>query len=257
VDPSGFYVTSRTKVGDITRDGYTYGQHKHFAQRWDWSTEQPTAAEQINLPGPLVNTWTGPTGTRLFLTREPSYLRVSTSGYYYYQSETKLALLRQVTAGGAPAAELLDSRLFSGLSLSGLVREGNTMIVTGQPYSYYDDDSRKTTEPTWQETSDRFIVLDLSADRLDLAYDQPTKAYSLSIMGTQQGRAFLNLQGDGIVVLDISNPASPVPVRFQRTLGYATHLESFGDDVYVASGYFGIEHVSLTEPPSILSTAGN
>jgi len=73
-------------------------------------------------------------------------------------------------------------------------------------------------------------------------------------MGTQKGRAFLNLQGDGIVVVDITNPAKPVPVRFQRTLGYATHLESFGDDVYVPSGYFGLEHMSLTEAPSILAT---
>ena len=99
-------------------------------------------------------------------------------------------------------------------------------------------------------------MFDLAANRLDLAYDQPTKAYYMRIMGTQKGRAFLNLQGDGIVVLDITKASSPVPVRFQRTLGYATHLESFGDDVYVASGYFGIEHMSLVEAPSIMSTAG-
>ena len=37
-------------------------------------------------------------------------------------------------------------------------------------------------------------------------------------------------------------------------VGYATHLESFGDDVYVASGYFGTEHMSLNDPPTFLAT---
>ena len=70
-------------------------------------------------------------------------------------------------------------------------------------------------------------------------------------MGTQKDRAFLNLQGDGIVVVDTSKPAAPTGVSFLRTLGYATHLESFGDDVYVASGYFGINHLNLLDPPNI------
>ncbi len=249
-DPSGFYVTSRARIGDVTRDGYTFTQYKHFAQRFDFSGARAVAEETVNLPGPLVNTWASPMGDRLFLTQEPSYLRVASGGDYYYRSETKLALLRQVDIAGAPAAELLDARAMSGLSLSALAREGSTMIATGQPYYPYD----ATRTPTWQESSDRLAVFDLSNRRLDLAYDQPTKAYGLRIMGTQKGRAFLNLQGDGIVQLDISNPAAPVPIRFQRTLGYATHLESFGDDVYVASGYFGLEHMSLVEPPSILST---
>jgi hypothetical protein len=127
------------------------------------------------------------------------------------------------------------------------------MIVTGRP-SYYA--YRDIASPTWEQTTDRLMVFDLSANRMDLAYDQPTKAYYLRIMGTQKGRAFLNLQGDGIVVVDIADPGKPTPVRFLRTLGYATHLESFGDDVYVASGYFGVEHMSLSEKPTLVSSTG-
>lgn len=69
------------------------------------------AGETINLPGPLVNTWAGPAGERMFLTKEPSYIRITSGDYYDYQSETKLALLRQVVVAGVPAAELLDSRM--------------------------------------------------------------------------------------------------------------------------------------------------
>jgi hypothetical protein len=252
MDPSGFYLANRTKVGEVTRDGYIFTQYKYQAQKRQLAGTKSVARETINLPGPLVNTWAGASGERMFLTRDPYYLRIPQSnGSYTYQYETKLALLHQITDdGGTPAAELLDGRVVSGLSLSALVREGNTMILTGQPY-YYSYSS--TTSPTWEQTSDHFMVVDLSANRLDMAYDQPTKAYNLRIMGTQKGRAFLNLQGDGIVVIDISKPTTPKPVRFLRTLGYATHLESFGDDIYVASGYFGTEHMSLTETPTFLA----
>ncbi|HEX7509448.1 MAG TPA: beta-propeller domain-containing protein [Polyangia bacterium] len=254
VDPSGFFVTTRTKIGEVTRDGYTFAQYKYLAQRRQLVGSASVVRDTINLPGPLVSTWAATNGERMFLTRESSYLRLAqSSGSYTYQLETKLALLRQIAVAGSSgvAAELLDSRVMSGLSLSALVREGNTMIVTGQP-TYYSYSS--TASPTWEQTSDHFMVFDLSANRLDLAYDQPTKAYYLRIMGTQKDRAFLNLQGDGIVVVDIAKPTAPKPIRFLRTLGYATHLESFGDDVYVASGYFGTEHMSLKDPPTFLAT---
>jgi hypothetical protein len=247
VDPSGFYLTYRTKVGEVTRDGTVFSQYRNYAQRWQFTGSAPAAAEVINLPGPLVNTWTGPTGKRMFLTREQVYTRTAsaTTSYYYYQSDTKLALLRQADAGGAPAAEWLDGMTFTGNSLSALVREGSTMIVTGRPAIYY------PTGTSWELASDRLMVFDLSGDTLSLAYDQPTKAYYLRIMGMQKDRAFLNLQGDGIVVVDISKPAAPIGVSFLRTLGYATHLESFGDDVYVASGYFGLDHLNLQDPPNL------
>ena len=248
-DPSGFYLTYRTKVGEVTRDGTVFSQYRNYAQRWQFTSSAPVAAEVINLPGPLVNTWNGPSGKRMFLTREQVYTRTANTGstyyYYYYQSDTKLALLRQVDGGGQSAAELLDGMTFSGNNLSALVREGNTMIVTGRPAIYY------PTDTSWELTSDRLMVFDLSGDTLSLAYDEPTKAYYLRIMGVQNDRAFLNLQGDGIVVVDISNPAAPIGVSFLRTLGYATHLESFGNDVYVASGYFGLDHLSLQDPPNL------
>ena len=255
IDPSSFYLATRTKIGEVVHDGSTFTQYRYSAQRWQLAAGQPQPAESTSLPGPLVSTWAAQNGQRMFLTRDSAYTRVTettgTYAYSYYLADTKLDLLRQVTVAAGVAAELLDVKVLSGISLSALVREGNTMIVTGRPYftSY-----ALANSAAWEEASDRFMVFDLSANRLDLAYNQPTNAYYLHIMGTQKGRAFLHLQADGIVVVDIAKPASPTPVRFLRTLGYATHLESFGDDIYVASGYFGLEHMSLTEPATILAS---
>ena len=90
-----------------------------------------------------------------------------------------------------------------------------------------------------------------------MAYDQPTRMYNVQLMGTQKGKLFVNLTGnaatttrtaaggggDGILVVDVSNPAAPKGLRFLRTLGFATHVEFFDQDIYVASGHFGLSHM--------------
>jgi hypothetical protein len=247
VDPTGFYLTYRKSVGTVTRDNYIFTQYRNYAQRYQWKDSKPLAAELINLPGPLVNTWTGPDGNRMFLTREQVYNYInnpSSPSYYYYQQDVRLALLRQTSVDGKAAAELLDGRTFTGMTMSALVRQDNLMIVNARPYN-------PPSGSTWEILSDRLMIFDLSQNALTLAYDQPTKAYNLRIMGLQKDRAFLNLQGDGIVVVDTSKPTAPIGVSFMRTLGYATHLESFGDDIYVASGYFGLEHRNLKDAANI------
>jgi hypothetical protein len=95
------------------------------------------------------------------------------------------------------------------------------------------------------------LIFDLTKNRFDALYDQPTKAYNLAIMGAKQGRLFLNLSGDGILAVDVSDPTQPTGSKFLRTLGWANYLEAFGNDLYVASGYFGLDHMSLTAPDAM------
>ena len=40
-------------------------------------------------------------------------------------------------------------------------------------------------------------------------------------------------------------------MKFLRTLGFATHIEFFGKDVYVAAGHFGLFHLDLAAAPEI------
>jgi hypothetical protein len=120
--------------------------------------------------------------------------------------------------------------------------------------------------PSWESTSDHLMIIDTSAKELAIAYDQPTRMFNVQLMGTHQGKLYVNLMGgnnysyydrggvpggDGILVVDFSNPAAPVGVRFLRTLGFASHIEFFGDDVYVAAGHFGLFRMNLTDPPSL------
>jgi hypothetical protein len=88
----------------------------------------------------------------------------------------------------------------------------------------------------------------------------------MKLMGTHQGKLFVNLTGsgqyyyspdgyggggDGILVVDVADSTAPRGIRFLRTLGFATHIEFFDDDVYVASGFFGLSHLSLAAAPDI------
>jgi hypothetical protein len=52
-------------------------------------------------------------------------------------------------------------------------------------------------------------------------------------------------------VVDVSNPSAPRGIQFLRTLGFATHVEFFGKDVYVAAGHFGLFHLDLQAAPAI------
>ena len=110
-------------------------------------------------------------------------------------------------------------------------------------------------------------MFDLSGSKLNLMYEQPTRMYGLSLMGTHKGKLFVNISasggfytggwswvsgtGDGILVVDLSAPASPKATRFVRTLGYASHIEFFDDEAYIASGHFGLLHLDLRAPADI------
>ncbi len=94
------------------------------------------------------------------------------------------------------------------------------------------------------------MVFSLATKKRDVIYDQSTRMYNVSLMGVHQGKPFANVAGDGIVVIDVTSAAKPTGQHFERTLGYATHIEFSGDDVYLASGFFGTT-------PLDLRTAGN
>jgi hypothetical protein len=267
VDPTGFYLGSSEVVGQLTGNSdYTFTQYKYYAQRWNKSGSSFAAAEKINVPGALVRTWAPSPGNRHFMTQDQIYVYIppaTKDGYGYYRSDTRLHLLHQIDVGGKPAAELLDTKVFSNIYLAGLTVAGNTMYVTGNQYwgGYYygnrggvavdSSGGGASSTPDWETTSDRLMIYDLGNDTFATLYDQATKAYNLQIMGAKQGRLFLNLSGDGILAVDVSNPAQPTGVQFLRTLGWANTMQAFGDDLYVASGYFGLNHLSLTAPASI------
>jgi hypothetical protein len=176
-------------------------------------------------------------------------------------SWTRVSLLREIEVGGRSAAELLDARTFDDLQLASLVADGDKLFVNGQRNpGYYafpaggvaaSGGAASTATSTPRDISDRLMVFDVGSKTLAPIYDQSTGMYNVELMGVHQGKLFVNLPGDGLVIVDVSDPSKPAALHFARTLGYATHIEFAGDDAYVGSGFFGITHIDLRSASSL------
>jgi hypothetical protein len=255
--PQGFYLAYRESQGRVTMDdGQVFTRWKHYAQRWETGAGELAAGATVNVPGPLARTWVDAGGTRLFLTHDQVYRSFNRpNGGWEWHGDTRLNLLR----AGRGFAELLDARVFLDLSLSSMIVDGNKLLVSAQrafwgwsvPDVASSDGSGTTPARPWEETSDRLMIFDLSRHSLATAYDRPMKTYNVQLMGTDKGRLFVNLPGDGVLVVDVSNATSPLGTNFLRTLGWATHVEFAGDDIYVASGNFGVFNLKLGGTPEI------
>jgi hypothetical protein len=269
IDGRGFYLGQRTLIEQVTRqNGTIFYRWKDYATRWDLSGDAWTAGERLNIPGRLIRTWRSADNQRLFLTSDyvSEWHEDPMAMQSYWSSWSRLSLLREISLGGQGAAELLDSRTFNDLSLASLVADGERLFVNGQrSYGWfwgrpvYGDVAvggggvaapGGSTMPA-PDLSDRLMAFDLSGKKLNLVYDNSTKMFNVQLMGVHQGRLFVNLAGDGILIVDVNDATKPFGVQFTRTLGYATHIEFAGDDVYVGSGFFGTTHIDLRGGPSI------
>jgi hypothetical protein len=70
-------------------------------------------------------------------------------------------------------------------------------------------------------------------------------------MGVQQNNLFVKLQGDGILVVDVTSATQPKGVSFYRTLGWASGIEFAGTSAYVPADYYGTYHLDLNAPGNL------
>ena len=269
VDPAGFYLTYRKHVGDTKTGSLTLAIFKDYAQRWDLSGGQWAAGDTVNLPGRLTNTYLNGAGQRIFVAQDYrwSWIADPGNGGGHGASTLRLALLRQIRSLGRTVAELLDSKTFDDIYPSSMVIADEKLMVVGrhQTYGYFYPISGgggivarpgggvAALTSTADPSSDRLMIYDLSAGKFGGLYDSPTGMYNSDLVGHHNGRLLMNLQGEGFLVVDLSKPAAPNGVRFVRTLGWANNIEFAGGDVYIASGYYGVQHFTLADPPSLLT----
>jgi hypothetical protein len=278
VDPRGFYLTHREHVGDTKTGDLSLAVFKDYAQRWDLSGGQWTPGAAINLPGQLTNTYATPGGERRFLTQDYKWFWVvddAQKGTGHGDSTLRLSLLRERTLAGREVGELLDTKLFEDAYPSSMVLDGESLMLIGRhdsPYGYYYPvqgggpvgigvtsagavgAALTAPAPVADDSSDRLLIFDLSHGGFASLYDAPTGMYGSDLVGVHDGRLLVSLSSDGFLVVDVANPGTPVGVRFVPTNGWANNIEFAGGEVYVASGYYGVEHFSVTEKPVLVTT---
>ena len=272
---SGFYISYRVRIGTSVdpETQATLSTYANYAQRWQrqggaWQTDAA-----VNIPGTLTRTWAGADGTRLLLTRDDVYGSRKVDNHWQWTDTVTLKLLRATSVGDRPVAQMLDSKTFADAWPKSLVYDGHRIYaaVSDSPqwYGYYVMDgpvggvvtssgsSRDGTSgsagagtTTPEDTSDRLVIIDTSALTLAASYDQPTKLDNLDLMGVAQNKLFVNLEGDGVLVVDVTLAAAPKGVSFSRTLGWTSGIEFAGTSAYVSAGYYGVYRLDL-------SAAGN
>jgi hypothetical protein len=279
VDPKGFYLTSRTYLGDTKVGEVPFAIFKDYAQRWDLAGGVWTAGASINLPGQLTRTYADAAGARMFLAQDYRWFWVpDTTGPYagHSASTLRLSLLRQMNVGGRAVGSLLDSKTFDDVSPSTMVMEGEKLMLLAHkeyPYNYFypvggaggggvatpgsvavGASALSSAAPAVADASDHLLTFDLAGGRFASLYDAPTGMYGTDLVGVHGGRLLVNLQNDGFLVVDVSDAKAPRGVRFVRTLGWAENIEFAGADVYVSSGYFGVQHFGVGDAPVLLPT---
>jgi hypothetical protein len=272
IDGRGFYLGYRRYGGEARREnGAVFYRWTDYAARWELEGDRWVQRSLLNIPGQLIRTFRSADNERLLLTADSVSRFVSgQSGQpSYWASWTRVNLLREIDLRGQGAAELLDSRVFDDLQLASLVADGDKLFVNGRHgygylyggYGGYGGGGVGVAPPAGvtpvgaaapkEDLSDRLLIFDLATKKLTPVYDQATRMFNVELMGVHQGRLFVNLAGDGLLIVDVTNPASPAGLHFVRTLGYATHIEFAGDDAYLASGFFGTTHIDLRGASSL------
>ena len=177
-------------------------------------------------------------------------------------------MLRASSLGRRGVATLLDTKVFDGVYPSSMVLENEKLMLVGRHTSswgyYYGAPlgigagpvtaGLSAPTPIADDSSDRFLTFDLSHGAFASLYDAPTGMYNSDLVGVHDGRLLMNLQGDGFLVVDVSDAGAPRGVRFVRTLGWANNIEFANDDVYVASGYFGVQHFGVRDAPALVTS---
>jgi hypothetical protein len=92
------------------------------------------------------------------------------------------------------------------------------------------------------------VILEVGAGKLAPVYDEPLRTYGARLMGLRGDDLFLNVEGDGVLITDVSDAQKPRGRRFVRTLGWGSSLELANTHAYIPAGNFGVFEIDLAGP---------
>ena len=93
--------------------------------------------------------------------------------------------------------------------------------------------------------ADELRIFSLGQKKIGEQFKASLGTESVEMMAVGKNRLFLNLPGDGILMLDVTDPARPFGRRFLRTLGYASGIELTDTDALIAAGHYGVYQIGL------------
>ncbi len=240
----GFFLSYRDKLGEETVEGRTFEKVRHYTQRWSWYASGAKAGAAVNLPGRLLESFS--LGVPLLLASDLSY-ELLKSGEWAESS--RLSLLFPMGA----SASLTDTSTLTGLSVGSAVREGSRLYLDASARRLWSGGPMPMVK-MWMPTApaeDELVVFDLYFLGFERLLQAKLGTEGASILAAVKGRLLYQLPGDGLLVLDASNPESPVGRQFLRTQDWGTEAAIVGSTAYVAAGYYGVYELNLLATGSL------
>jgi hypothetical protein len=234
----GFFLGARDLLGEETVEGRTFEKVKHHAQRWSWYSWGAKAVSSVNLPGRLMESFS--LGTPLMLTSGLSY-ELGKNGEWAESSWLALLL------PGFTSATLVSSTTLTGLTVASAAREGSRLYLDASARRIYGGGpgpALKVMMPT-APAEDELVAFDLYFLDFQRLFQHKLGTENATILAATKGRLLYQLPGDGLLVIDASNPSKPRGQQFLRTQDWGTEAEVVGTTAYVAAGYYGIYELDL------------
>jgi len=242
-DGHSLYIHSSEKSDESEVEQLAY--YLYYAHKLELSDPaEPVLGEPINIPGTLNKVFLED-GEERFLTTWYQYYKLTEQkdflGDLPYYSQRSMHLLRVEGS----EAELLSSFLLNDWYVKSLaVTETNQVfLVTQKPYYLL---AYSLGEHFQYQAYEHLTVLEVEGDALVASYNDDLKTQGARILTVAEDALFLDLEGNGVVVVDVSDPSKPVPRTFLRTMGWLNSILVQEDFAYIPAGLYGLYTFSHT-----------
>lgn len=240
--PTFWLSYKKTVPGTVNRDGTEFTKAKYVAQKFSWNGASLVAGSTVNVPGKVVRSY--PEGGHEMLVTHDRFFDVGkTEGTF--QESPRLVVSRLV--GNLASVE--DTHTLWGMNLADLV------LDEGRLYTNLTERTRSSWGPImpfergimrWTPPVSELRIFDVSSTKIGERFaEELVGTEGVELMGVHEKRLFVNLAGDGVLLVDASNATKPTARRFVRTLGWAWSAEVSGNDVLIPSGHYGTYQMPL------------
>jgi hypothetical protein len=200
------------------------------------------------------------------------------SGYLYIAAEGSFTII-DISNPSNPIKRSMIKNPFSGTVIYDVVVKGNTayLLIQGAGVQVVDITSKSApvignkvslavTNKPWRgtidgnylyigmDTDNRLDILDIStpsSPRVAGGYSPNTTGYnSISGVAVKDGYAFITEYHNGVRVINISNPATPIEVTNLMGIN-ANDIKILGNNAYVSIRYQGFSIIDISNPKSI------
>lgn len=245
-----FLLSTKQSIGTKSFEGQSFKTVKYGAQRFTWygTNVYPTSGV-VAVPGKIAKSFRSQ-GKSMLVVHDKVFDLQKSGGFLESTrlSTVELGYGRSTVSAVAPqwAMDLRELVLDGGRLYANLAERST--YGWGGPILPW---ARGAIRMPMRTAGNELRIFQVNASTLAERFAGELGLDSLSLMGARDGKLFVSLEGQGVLVADTYDAARPSARDFVRTLGYASSLEIAGTEAYVPAGHYGIYTVPMFGPRAL------